>query len=116
VLASEDPSNIPLVQQYASKAYDYAENAFNEATAALAAAGQDATFWGVFAVQFAESDMNYKAEALSYFDQAVAAYQANDLEEAEEFLDSGFLSTSRAILYNAHTIWTTSTESAVATK
>jgi hypothetical protein len=115
-LAMNDPANIPLVQLNAQAAYDYAEDAFNDATTALAAAGQDATFWGVYAVQYAEADMKYKAYALFYFDQAVIAYEADDLGTAWTNLDNGLLATSMAIVNNGSTIWTASTESAVATK
>ena len=116
VYASNDPSNIPLVQLYAQSAYDYAEDAFEEAATAHAAAGANDSFWGFYAVQYAESDKNNKANALSYFDQALAAYQAGDLETAEAHLASGFLSASLADLYNGSAILANSNASEGATK
>ena len=99
VNALDDPAYHPLAALYASAAYEYAEDAYEDATEALAAAGQDATFWGVYAVQYAESDMNNKADALSYFDQAVLAYQAGDLDIAGTYLGLGFSSASLADVY-----------------
>jgi hypothetical protein len=116
VYASNDPSNIPLVQLYAQVAYDYAEDAYEEAAAAHAAASANDTSWGFYAVQYAESDKNNKANALAHFDQAVAAYQAGDLETAEAHLASGFLSASLADLYNASSILANSNASEGANK
>jgi hypothetical protein len=116
VSALDDPSDIPLVQLYASTAYDYAEAAHNDASAALDAAGQDATFWGTYAVVYAESDMSNKADALSAFDQAVQAYYAGDLATAYYYLGYGFLPACSADLYNATTIWCASMESEGGTK
>jgi hypothetical protein len=111
VSALDDPSYIPLVQLYASTAYDNAKAAYNHASAALAAAGQDYTFWGYYAAEYAEIDKNNKAEALSYFDLAAQAYQAGDLETAQGYLGYGFLSACYADLYNGVTIWCASMES-----
>ena len=116
VSSLNNPSDIPLVQIYASGAYDNAEAAYYDATAALAAAGQDYSFWGYYAPQYAEFDMNYKADALSYFDQAVLAYQAGDLDTAGTYLGLGFSLASYADVYNGTTIWCASMESEGATK
>jgi PKD repeat protein len=116
VSALDDPSDIPLVQLYASTAYDYAVAAYNDAAAALDAAGQDATFWGTYAVVYAEFDMSNKADALSAFDQAVQAYYAGDLGTAYYYLGYGFSLACLADLYNATTIWCASMESEGATK
>jgi PKD repeat protein len=104
----DDPANIPLVQLYASTAYDYAEDAYNDASAAL---DGNSSFWGVYAAQYAESDMNNKADAVSAFDKAVLAYQSGDLETAYYYLGYGFSLACLADLYNATTIWCASMES-----
>jgi PKD repeat protein len=117
VYVADDPAYYTLVSLYTAASYEYAEDAYEDASAALAAAGEDYTFWGYNAVQYAASDLAYRSQAVSYFDLAVQAYQAGDLDTAETYLVEGYYQGAAwTNLYNGYVIWCASMESAGATK
>jgi hypothetical protein len=106
-----NPAYFPLIQLYASTAYDYAQVAYNEAFAALAAAGTDYTVWALNAVQYAANDMGFRSESVSYINSAVLSYQQGDIETAYQLLVQGYGRGQYADAENAKMIWCASMES-----
>jgi PKD repeat protein len=106
--AMDDPQYYSLAQLYAQSAYDYAEDTYEKASDALTA---ETSFWGTYAVQYAESELNARSEALTYIDLAVQYATAQDYETAEYYLGYSLAYSATANLYNGAVIWCASMES-----
>jgi PKD repeat protein len=111
IYVSNDPAYYPLLSLYASASYQYAQKAFDEATAALAAAGDDHTIMGTRAVEAAAADLESRAAMVERFNLAEQAYRAGDLDLAEFHLGHAFREGESVIKYNGEVIWRASMES-----
>lgn len=111
--AFNDPQYYSLIQLYAQSAYDYAEDAYQKASYAV---DGTTSFWGTYAVQYAEDDLNARAEALTYIDMAVQYATADDYETAEYYTLYALSLVANADLYNGAVIWCASMESDGGTK
>ena len=109
----DDPQYYSLAEFYAQSAYDYAEDTYEKASDALIAG---ASFWGTYAVQYAEDELSARSEALTYIDLAVQYATAGDYDSAEYYLGYSLGISATANLYNGSVIWCASLESAGATE
>ena len=112
--AVNDPSYYSLISLYSSGAYSYAQIALENAENGLLSAGSGVSFWGTYAVQYAEANMNALSAAISNFELAV---QANQSSAGKSYLIEGFYrGVSWANLYTGYVIWCASMESKGGTK
>ena len=99
--------NYPWMQLYAQAAYEYAEDAYLQAFAAL---DQSSTFWGTYAVQYANYDLTNRLQALGAIKSAAKKATEGDLQRAAYLTGLGIASGAAADLYNGTTIWCSSME------
>lgn len=108
---SSDPAYYPLLSLYALASYQYAQKAYDEAAAALAAAGDDHTIMGTRAVEAAAADLERRAPMVERFNLAEEAYLSGDLDMAEFHLGHAFMEATSVITSNGEVIWRASMES-----